>query len=636
MGAVYRAWDTRLKKPVALKEMVAQPGLDPKTLIQLRQQFEQEAVTMARLKHNHLVGVTDFFEERGNAYLVMEFVEGESLRKHIEREGSLPEGRVLTWAEQLLDALEYCHSQGIIHRDISPQNVIIRPDGWAVLVDFGLVKLWDPRDPRTRTAMQGVGKPEYAPPEQYDAQSGHTDVRSDVYSLGATLYHALTGKAPPTVTQRIVDSDALPALRKLKPQIGAGLAGAIMRSLELAPSARFSTAAEMKRALGFEAPEVTHQKTLPERAQTRRMPDSHFKPPDAQILIAQAKASAAEGNYDAALDACDHALRISPNEREALEARSNVWTQKGDAALQRDDLEAALAAYREVGDEGKIAEVKAFRKQREIARVEAQAHALERAGRWTEAAEAYERLTMDYPDEEGQAEWTAALRRCQEEEHLAQLFEKGRNALKQEDWKAAQDALTDLVNQRLRYERDGVRATRLLDRAAVEGRTQSPTWQGIPLWAWTTAAVIVAVVITAVVLTSTPQPFGSLHFVSDRSGKREVYRLTRAAETVRVTHTPGTGESWGPVRATGESLHFVSDRNGKREIYRLTQGAETVQVTHTPGDAESWAPAIGPGGTLVFVSDRDGRREVYRLTRQSEVVRVTHTTDDGGSWLSPR
>ncbi|MFN3763850.1 MAG: serine/threonine-protein kinase, partial [Anaerolineae bacterium] len=145
MGAVYRAWDTRLEVAVAVKEMTPQPGLDPQTLAQLRQQFRQEATILARLSHPHLVRVGDFFEEGGNAYLVMDFVEGHSLADIIGQYGALPENQVLGWAAQLLDALAYCHSKGIIHRDIKPQNVIIRPDGRAVLVDFGLVKLWDPR-----------------------------------------------------------------------------------------------------------------------------------------------------------------------------------------------------------------------------------------------------------------------------------------------------------------------------------------------------------------------------------------------------------------------------------------------------------------------------------------------------------
>ena len=162
MGAVYRAWDTRLNIPVAVKELVPQPGLAAPMLNRLRQQFIQEAQTLARLDHPHLVNVSDYFEEEGKSYLVMKYVEGESLAERIKRPGALDETQVLTWARQLLAALAYCHKQGVLHRDIKPQNVIITPDGEAVLVDFGLVKLWDPNDPRTRTAIRGAGTPEYA------------------------------------------------------------------------------------------------------------------------------------------------------------------------------------------------------------------------------------------------------------------------------------------------------------------------------------------------------------------------------------------------------------------------------------------------------------------------------------------
>ena len=249
MGAVYRAWDTRLNVAVALKEMVPQPGLDSQTLTDLRHQFQQEAQILARLNHPHLVRVTDFFEESGNAYLVMDFVEGQSLAKRIEQEGVLPEEDVLAWGEQLLDALGYCHNQGIIHRDVKPQNVIVRPDGQAVLVDFGLVKLWDPDDPRTKTAMRGMGTPEYAPPEQYDTHMEHTDARSDIYGLGATLYHALTGEAPPTATRRIAQPDALQHPRTVKQDISPTMEAAVLRATELAVGNRFATAQDMAAAL---------------------------------------------------------------------------------------------------------------------------------------------------------------------------------------------------------------------------------------------------------------------------------------------------------------------------------------------------------------------------------------------------
>ena len=269
MGAVYRAWDMRLNVHVAIKEMIPQPGIDPKSLAQLRQQFQQEATILARLSHPHLVRVGDFFEESGNAYLVMDFVEGQSLADLIARQGPLPEHQVLEWARQLLDALAYCHSQGVIHRDIKPQNVIIRPDGRAVLVDFGLVKLWDPRDPRTRTVVHAMGTPEYAPPEQYDL-AGHTDPRSDLYSLGATLYHALTGQLPATATIRMSDPDRFRPPRMLMPRITPRTEQVILKAMELNRSHRWSSAAEMARALGV--PISVGFPTPPSPPPTRRPP----------------------------------------------------------------------------------------------------------------------------------------------------------------------------------------------------------------------------------------------------------------------------------------------------------------------------------------------------------------------------
>jgi len=247
MGAVYRAWDLRLEKAVALKEMVPQPGLDAATLDQFRAQFRQEAQILAKLTHQHLVPVTDYFEENGNDYLVMAFVEGESLADKIVRHGALPERQVISLAQQLLDALAYCHAQGVIHRDIKPQNVVITPEGNAVLVDFGLVKLWDPADPQTRTVMRGIGTPEYAPPEQWSVQGRHTDPRSDLYSLGATLYHALTGQAPPAASDRMVYPQQFRAPRELNEAVSQPVDAAISRSLMLPIDERWPNAHAMAR-----------------------------------------------------------------------------------------------------------------------------------------------------------------------------------------------------------------------------------------------------------------------------------------------------------------------------------------------------------------------------------------------------
>lgn len=249
MGAVYKAYDTRLKINVALKEMVPQPGLDERTLEQLHQQFEQEATVLAPLSHPSLVRVGDYFEEGDNTYLVMDFAEGESLIDIIEEKGAISEAQVLTWALQLLDALTYCHSRSVIHRDIKPQNVIISPDGRVVLVDFGLVKLWDPDDPHTKTVMRGVGTPEYAPPEQYSSQEGHTDPRSDLYGLAATMYHALAGEPPLGAAERMADPEQFIPVREIAPDVSPRTSIAVMKAMALARSQRWRSAKEMAEAL---------------------------------------------------------------------------------------------------------------------------------------------------------------------------------------------------------------------------------------------------------------------------------------------------------------------------------------------------------------------------------------------------
>jgi parallel beta-helix repeat protein len=276
MGAVYRAWDTRLKRPVALKEMVPQPGLEPELLAQLHQQFEREAQVLATLSHPNLVRVTDYFAWEERQYLVMDFVEGESLAERMQAQGPRVEAEILHWASQLLDALAYCHARGVIHRDVKPQNIIITPEEDAVLVDFGLVKLWDPNDPHTRTIMRGAGSPQYAPPEQYDMGMGHTDPRSDVYSLGATLYHAATGQSPPTATQRMANPASFVPPRQVNAALGTQTEATILRAMNVEMEKRFQSAKEMTQAL-TPAPASPPTRHLPPRP-TATAPAAQAKP----------------------------------------------------------------------------------------------------------------------------------------------------------------------------------------------------------------------------------------------------------------------------------------------------------------------------------------------------------------------
>lgn len=278
MGAVYRAWDLTLNIPVALKEMLPDPLLGQEELAELRQQFRQEAQTLAGLIHPNLPRVTDFFEWQGNDYLVMDFIEGESLASIIEQQGAIPQRQVLQWGKQLLGALAACHARNVLHRDVKPQNIIICPDGRAVLVDFGLVKLWDPRKPQTQRIIRGMGTQEYASPEHFALSESHTEPRSDIYSLGATLYHALVGQVPPSAIERVVGQRDVVPPRYLGVQVNQPLETAILRAMALKPQERFSSAQGMTSAL---IEEVIVQTVRAERAPPSQPQTEHPTRPKA-------------------------------------------------------------------------------------------------------------------------------------------------------------------------------------------------------------------------------------------------------------------------------------------------------------------------------------------------------------------
>ncbi len=245
MGAVYRAEDLLLPGRIcALKEIVPDNDLLPEALTQIQEQFRQEAGVLARLDHPNLPKVSDYFSHEGREYLVMDFVPGYDLREMVEqareRDEFLESRQVLRWADQLCDALSYLHSQDppIVHRDIKPSNIKLTPSGLIKLVDFGLVKLLTSDEARTITVVQGRGTAAFTPLEQYGNDDGHTDVRSDIYALGATLYNLLTGRPPAAARERFLNPAVLLAPRNINPQIPAGVEHAILQALQLHPDDR--------------------------------------------------------------------------------------------------------------------------------------------------------------------------------------------------------------------------------------------------------------------------------------------------------------------------------------------------------------------------------------------------------------
>lgn len=244
MGSIYLADDNRLEgRQCALKEVEHDRTMPTEMLRQARDQFLREATVLARLDHPNLPKVSDFFSIGGRDYLVMDFIPGKDLRSLMnearQREVFLPEREVLTWASQLCDALTYMHSQNppILHRDIKPSNLKLTPNGLLKLVDFGLVKLLA-SDEMTVTILQGRGTALYTPLEQYGGDAGHTDVRSDVYAFGATLYHLLTNRAPIEARERFLHPDSLVMPRQTNPEISPRTERALLWAMQLHPDDR--------------------------------------------------------------------------------------------------------------------------------------------------------------------------------------------------------------------------------------------------------------------------------------------------------------------------------------------------------------------------------------------------------------
>lgn len=254
MGSVYHAIDESLGVEVAVKENLFVTD-------EYEKQFRLEAVILASLRHPNLPRVTDHFTIEGQGqYLVMDYIEGRDLR-HIMETGPLPEAESIRIGIAVCEALTYLHTRKrpVLHRDIKPGNVRIAPDGQVYLVDFGLAKMSiTSADEHTLSGARAM-TPGYSPPEQYG--TSRTDARTDVYSLGATLYAALTGFIPEDGLARVVDEVQLTPLRKRNPKVSKELTEVVEKAMEPHANNRFQSAEEFRRALlGMElAPEAQPQ-----------------------------------------------------------------------------------------------------------------------------------------------------------------------------------------------------------------------------------------------------------------------------------------------------------------------------------------------------------------------------------------
>ena len=246
MARVYRGMDTKLNRQVAVKILYEQFAGDADFL----RRFKQEAKAAARLTHPNIVNIYDEGEEDNIHYIIMEYVEGYTLKDLVQRDGRLKPEESVQIVIQICDALAHAHSQNVIHRDIKPQNIIMTEDGRVKVTDFGIARAT--ADTTITYGRSLLGSVYYSSPEQ--ARGYSTDSKSDIYSLGVLFYEMLTGvvpfsgESPISVALKHLQDDVVPP-RSLIPELPAFLEGVILKTMRKDRQLRYNNALELKEDL---------------------------------------------------------------------------------------------------------------------------------------------------------------------------------------------------------------------------------------------------------------------------------------------------------------------------------------------------------------------------------------------------
>ncbi|MBQ2982920.1 MAG: protein kinase [Lachnospiraceae bacterium] len=239
MSTVYLAMDKRLNKQWAIKELRRIPGNENNKI--LVKSLIIEANMMKKLDHPSLPRVVDIIDNGQTIYVIMDYIEGESLKTVLSVSGAQSQKKVVEWAKQLCEVLRYLHSQNppIIYRDMKPSNIMLKPEGNLKLIDFGIAREYKEKNLADTVSLGTRG---YAAPEQFGGK-GQTDARTDIYCLGVTLYHLITGKNPTEPPYEIYP------IRKWNPSLSSGLEAIIAKCTQLNPNDRYQDCDELMYAL---------------------------------------------------------------------------------------------------------------------------------------------------------------------------------------------------------------------------------------------------------------------------------------------------------------------------------------------------------------------------------------------------
>lgn len=336
MSEVYLAMDRNLNKQWAVKE-IKKKARDRNNEIVIQSAIA-EANMMKKLDHPCLPRIVDIIDKKDVIYVVMDYIEGEPLSKVLEQYGAQPQETVIEWAQELAGVLEYLHMQNppIIYRDMKPANVMLQPNGHIKLIDFGIAREYKEQNLADTISLGTKG---YAAPEQFGGK-GQTDPRTDIYCLGVTLYHLVTGKNPCEPPYELYP------IRHWNPDLSAGLESIILKCTQMNPQDRYHSCAELLYALQhYEEEDEVYKKRLRRKVKifagmlaasvmcvlagvTCQAISAKMDNDDYETYLLQAEKSA---TYQERVQNCLDAIHVKPNETEAY--RKLIEAYKEDAVF---------------------------------------------------------------------------------------------------------------------------------------------------------------------------------------------------------------------------------------------------------------------------------------------------------------
>jgi len=606
MGIVYLAEDTRLAgRRYAIKEM-SPAQLAPQDRTWATQAFRQEAQILANLKHPGLTPVTDFFPEGSNWYLVMDFVEGETLEKRLEKApgGRLPLGEALNITRQLCDVLEYLHSQTppVVFRDLKPGNVMLTPQGEVKLIDFGIARFF--KVGQTRDTVN-LGTPGYAAPELFGGL-GQSDPRSDVYSLGALLLQMVTGYDPVLA----VTPFPLPAAGSLMPGLPPHVAEAISRATQLSPDSRYSSVGELRQVL-FPPVQTVHSPITPATS-SYTLPAPRSQPTAGPVWSKLLWIGIGVAGV-LLLGLCIvTAMWLRPwLSYQPVAPFPTDISSPGAPTASRPVNTAASTVYPTSTSalQTRTAHPIAFDSQRD--------------GHWEVYLMDENGLNVvnltNHPANDGDPTWSPDGKRIAFDSdrdgnwEIYAMNRDGSEVIRLTNHRADDDSPAwspDGSRIAFKSNRDGNWEIYVvnLDNLGVTNLTNHPGIDQMPAWSPDNRRIA---------------------FVSYRTGDLDIWVMNAdGSDLDNLTRHPAKDSfpAWSP---DGQRIAFHSYRDGNAEIYVMNaDGSGLARLTNHP--AEDWGPSWSPEGSrLAFTSDRDGDNEIYMMDVDgSNVVQIT---DNGAS-----